>query len=424
MHPILARPQTLALYGPPGGLAEVALEAKAILADPWKPHKFAASIVPARGYIRVWHIAWEQAQELAARLSTIHDARLILGEGKIRDWQDVEATLERQPWSALLPKNAVIDLHSDAGAGVCAHAGKLWQLGADVLTEHGYRGATEATISEAVRIDLVTYQDNFRIAVSLGNDALHKRGWRARAASLATLREDLAAVALRRALELEPRLAETSQVLVPLAGSGTLGFEAWHALAGLPPAIWGTERPWLWLCAPSEAAASWWPRRIQRAAQAVLLPALTFIERDERQAVELRQNIAEAEAILSANQIVTPTIRVEVGDVLALSPKSLLAPNQVTLLPLHPPYGLRLAQNSDLEAFYGRLGRWVGEMLSACDENTILAGFCLCPSEALWYAFMQGIQDVRPDAALATSHLTQGGLDVRLCVFSSIEDWE
>jgi hypothetical protein len=44
-----------------------------------------------------------------------------------------------------------------------------------------------------------------------------------------------------------------------------------------------------------------------------------------------------------------------------------------------------------------------------------LIGFCLCPSLETWRAFQAGLDGVR----LETSHVTQGGLDVRVCCFSS-----
>ena len=74
----------------------------------------------------------------------------------------------------------------------------------------------------SIRVDLETFADHFRVRVSLGNDALHKRGWRAVTGTLATLREDIACAALMRLSVFEPRALQASQISVPFAGDSTM----------------------------------------------------------------------------------------------------------------------------------------------------------------------------------------------------------
>ncbi len=416
-----AHPQTLELFGPPGGLAELLFEAQTILEFPWKPHKFAARLESARGFVRVKNASWDQACELSARLSCAHDVRLSLADAQIRGWNDLEAVLERLTWSLLLPRDEPLELRAEAGAGVCNHAGKLKRIAEAFLARRGFGVGLGS--DRFTRLDLMTYQHTFRVRLSLGNDALHKRGWRARTGSLATLREDLACVALRRLAQREPRAQAATRVVVPFAGSGTLGLEAWHALCGLPPSVWGAERSWQRLLSPSAATRAWWNNRISRAARAARLVPITLIERDARQTEELRLNLRHALAHLERRNISPPACEVLEADVFSVTAERILPrqgsvngrPGSVTLMPLHPPYGLRLSRSSDTSALYDRLGRSVSEWGRVTQASGgALIGFCLCPSEALWRAFQAHL----PEARVHTSHVTQGGLDVRLCGFS------
>jgi 23S rRNA G2445 N2-methylase RlmL len=412
-----AHPQTLELFGPPGGLAELLLEAQSILELPWKPHKFAARLESARGFVRVKNASWDQACELSARLTCAHDVRLALADARIRGWNDLEAVLEQLPWNLLLPHGESLELHTEAGAGVCNHAGKLKRIAEGFLARHGF--GVELGSDRFTRLELMTHQHTFRVRLSLGNDALHKRGWRARTGSLATLREDLACVALRRLAELEPRVQAATDMVVPFAGSGTLGLEAWHALCGLPPSVWDAERSWQRLLSPSAATRAWWNNRITRAARAARLVPITLIERDARQTKELRLNLRHALAHLERHNVLLPACEILEADVFKVPVESIIKRNvlsgRVTLMPLHPPYGLRLARSSDTFALYDRLGRSVSEWGRVTQASGgALIGFCLCPSEALWRVFQAHL----PQARVHTSHVTQGGLDVRLCAFS------
>jgi 23S rRNA G2445 N2-methylase RlmL len=411
-----AKPLTLELYGPPGALPEVALEAERIVANPWKPHKFAANIIAGRGFVRVRNASWELACELASRLSTVHDVRLMLIDTRVQHWHDLELALKRSTWTDVLPDGVNLSLHAKAGPGTCPHAGHLEESAQKFFESRGY---TVIEDEPGIRVDLETFADHFRVRVSLGNDALHKRGWRAVTGTLATLREDIASAALVRLEAFEPRALQAGQISVPFAGSGTLGIETWHALCGLPPAVWDAERPWQYLLEPKEATVSWWRKRTLRAALEAKLPAIKFVERDARQAEELTANMVFAQAKLEEYGLVFPDVELIEEDVFKLPNEEMAPAGQITLLPLHPPYGLRLGSQDEAITIYSRLGRSVqawGENATRAKtqvDGGALIGFCLCGDEASWRAFMGGIKTARTE----TSHITQGGLDVRVVCF-------
>jgi 23S rRNA G2445 N2-methylase RlmL len=280
------------------------------------------------------------------------------------------------------------------------------------------------------RIELETGADRLRVRVSLGSDALHKRGWRALTGTPATLREDLASAVLKRLVAFEPRALQATQVVVPFAGSGTLGVEAWHSLFGLPPSIWNSSRAdfepqipraWKYLAHPTDAAQNWWDKRINRAATEAKLPELTFIENNRKQFHELEQNLENVTEMLEGFGLKLPKISALLKDIFQVPNSEIIKPRAVTLMPLHPPYGLRLSQEIDVEKLFSDLGLKVREwVLETRESGGALIGFCLCPSDVLWRAFRNGLGDLEFD----TSHVTQGGLDVRVCNFSSLKPTE
>ncbi len=396
MNPITSKPQTLELFAAPGCLPEAKLEAEAIAASPWKPLKFQPSLEVQKGFVRVQNASWDFACELVARAATLHDLRLVFPKSRVHGWNDLPRVLGRFPWGALLPDSANLEFRVEAFAGVMPHAGRIQKIAEELFTAHGFRLSGH---QPPIRIHLTSSGDDLRVGVSLGHE-LHKRGWRASTGTLAPLREDLAAAALWRLKSFEPRLLEVTQVAVPFAGSGTLGIEAWHVL-GLPPVIWGAERSWQRLCSPEAKTLGWWQKRISRAAQNKL-PELMFVESDAVQFAELEGNMARVA------QTIQSQVTLHHADAFQ---QSFLSKDGLVLLPLHPPYGLRLSSDNP-EALYAKLGKAV----QTWSLETQLIGFCLCPSESTWRVFRAGLGNLR----LETSHFTQGGLDVRLCCFSNL----
>ncbi len=399
MNPILSKPLTFELFSAPGCLEEALLEAEVIASKPWKPHKFAPIFSIQKGYLRLANASWDFACELAARATTLHDVRLTFPKSRVHGWNDLPRLLEKLPWGVLLPERASLEIRAEAFPGVIPHAGRMTKIIEELFALNGFRITPD---EPHFRIHVTSGGDYLRVAVSLGNDALHKRGWRASTGTLAPLREDIAAAALWRLATFEPRVLEAVQIAVPFAGSGTLGLEAWQSLFGLPPAIWGTERPWQRLANPSSATLEWWQKRMARAAGETQLPEITFLENDPAQILELEGNVVRVQKTVQAD------ISVLHADAFTTN---FLARDGIVLLPLHPPYGLRLSSENP-EALYTKLGQSVQKWLL----ESKVAGFCLCPSEVSWRAFKSGLAGMR----VQTTHLTQGGLDIRVCCFSNL----
>jgi hypothetical protein len=89
---------------------------------------------------------------------------------------------------------------------------------------------------------------------------------------------------------------------------------------------------------------------------------------------------------------------------------------------LNPPYGKRIAVGSTEELFR-RIGERCEELvrdprISASTGPEGVRGCILCPSESSWEAFSAAT----PGLSKTTSHFSQGGIDVRLCVFVRAEE--
>jgi 23S rRNA G2445 N2-methylase RlmL len=399
MNPILSKPLTFELFAAPGCLEEALLETEVIVSKPWKPHKFAPILSLEKGFVRVKNASWDFACELAARATTLHDVRLTFPKSRVHGWNDLPRVLEKLPWGFLLLERANLEFRCEAFAGVIPHAGRMTKIVEELFKENGFK---VSTTEPYFRVHVTASGDFLRVAVSLGNDALHKRGWRASTGTLAPLREDIASAALWRLARFEPRVLEAVQIAVPFAGSGTLGLEAWQSLFGLPPSIWGVERPWQALTMPSAKTLEWWANRTTRAAAEALLPEIVFVENDQTQFQELEANVAQ----------VRQTVQGSISCVEADAFKTdFLTRDGIVLLPLHPPYGLRMVtENPDV--LYSKIGQSVQKWV----RKSSVVGFCLCPSESTWRAFKASLEGMRVE----TSHLTQGGLDIRVCCFSHL----
>ena len=82
------------------------------------------------------------------------------------------------------------------------------------------------------------------------------------------------------------------------------------------------------------------------------------------------------------------------------------------LLPLNPPYGIRLGQKQGSVHFYSRLGERLKELAEVC---AAMEGFCLVPDEASYKALRQIIGEMYRK----TAHINQGGRHIRALYFAA-----
>lgn len=187
-----------------------------------------------------------------------------------------------------------------------------------------------------VRIQAFLSARDFRLYVDTSGEALFKRGYR-REAGAAPLRENLAAGILR----LTGWDARTT-LLDPMCGSGTFLCEAAMIATDRAP---GLSRTFAFEKLARHDAGTWHAMRERAAAR--VKPATDLpIHGADRYGEALKL----ARANLAALQM-QDAVHLKQANVLELPP-----PAAGGILVANPPYGVRLAEQDELAAFYPRLG--------------------------------------------------------------------
>jgi 23S rRNA G2445 N2-methylase RlmL len=283
--------------------------------------------------------------------------------------------------------------------------------------------ASGESTSQDHRIRIDSQKNRTQVFVSMAGDPLFKRGYKdVLSGAKAPLAEHLAAACLSWALDemghqlRKDLLSGVCPILVPFAGTGTLGFEGVCQLLNIAPGCFRTLY--------SFESFSFHPAKtldvIKKRVRLSYTPAnlkLRFGDTDPATCKVLDKNIAGFEARLS--QLMAPSkdsdrsqvafdMTNQVNDFLT-NPDELASDSEQLFLALNPPYGDRLAKKSGGQVIYKRLGRVIHDL----SKTRSVFGFVLCGDEASWRIFLNSIRPFKNK----TRHFTHGGIDVRLVAF-------
>ncbi len=306
--------------------------------------------------IRLTGIDFRELTALALQLTTAREILWEVGKGKAETVKQVKARVADVAWDLIFPAGAALSLRVNSTASRLFHEGKVEDL---VTSELKTKGLKVKKDSEHL-LDVRLLNDYLVLSLSLSGRPLHWRGYKTELKGTASVKEDVAASAIRAALgEFEP-----DHVWVPFAGSGTLGFETILALGQIPPAIFAPPFSMDgWVCTPKASLAH---KKKKRLAAAKKPPPVTFVELDQAQADHLKKNVLRFKDLAE--------IQVETADAL----KSPRTPKAKRLfVPLNPPYGERLGKKSDT----GDLFRRLAARLQGIDAE--VRGFVFAPTEAV-----------------------------------------
>jgi putative N6-adenine-specific DNA methylase len=187
-----------------------------------------------------------------------------------------------------------------------------------------------------VRIHAFLAAADFTLYLDTSGDALFKRGYRTEAGA-APLRENLAAGILRLT-----GWDGTATLLDPMCGSGTFLCEAAMIALDMAP---GLRRTYAFEKLHGYDAAAWRELR-ERAAARVKTRDRLPVHGADRYGDVLKLARANLAALGAAD-----LVRLKQANVLELP-----APDASGILVANPPYGVRLAEQEELAAFYPRLG--------------------------------------------------------------------
>jgi 23S rRNA (guanine2445-N2)-methyltransferase / 23S rRNA (guanine2069-N7)-methyltransferase len=195
-----------------------------------------------------------------------------------------------------------------------------------------------------IRINVFLQKERASLALDLGGESLHQRGYRDETGA-APLKENLAAAIVMRS-----GWQPNSPMIDPMCGSGTLLIEAALIAADVAPRLyrdhwgftaWRQHQPALWQDIVGEAQV--------RAKRGLAKTESRFIGYDrDRRVIEIARNNAKR-----AN--VSTLIRFDVQELTKLT--NPLPENTVGTVLSNPPYGERLESEPALIALHSELGR-------------------------------------------------------------------
>ena len=307
-------------------------------------------------------------------------------------FKDLSKVLEKAPLKDFMKGDTCPQLEVKSFQSKLYHEGKIKQIIKEHILALGLKdGSSEEKLIAQQKANRLS------LSISLGGQDLYRRGFKKNLNTKAPLAEHLAAGLL------EPlRGGGYSKVLVPFAGSGTLGFESLMALRSLAPVNLGRDYAAESFPASPEATLSFLKKKLK--AEDLEFPMLTFVEKDLKQCLELQGNLESFSEALN-----TPLeARIHEDDVFICS-LDLSAEDDV-LLPLNPPYGLRLGHEEGSSRFFASLAQWIVDLSAKVNR---LRGFCLTPDEKSYKVMRQIIGD----AYRSTEHINQGGRHIRAVYF-------
>ncbi len=251
-------------------------------------------------------------------------------------------------WSEHLTENGTLAVDFYTSDSCITHSRYGAQLTKDAVVDRfrentGSRpGVDRAT--PHIRINVYLFKNRARVSLDMAGSSLHRRNYRIDG-GLAPLKENLAATIL---LATEwPALAKKGVPLVdPMCGSGTLLIEAAMMATGMAP---GLQRDYFGFSGWRQHQADTWNTIIDEAKNSVKLENLPSVSGYDIDAKAVATALANIESAGLGG-----LIPVEQSDFFKRREP---LPGGPGLVVVNPPYGDRLEPDSEIGAFYSKLGR-------------------------------------------------------------------
>ena len=391
--PLLATPHVFYVRPAPGWMDFCESEIRAILADPLHRYKFTPLVTAITGVIKVHRCDWRQGLELLLRLTTAHDVEWLLVDSACGSWDRLHKIVKGIAWDEIFAgERPTAHVSAKASSGFTSSSAKLREA---LVAAAGF---SESDEDGDCRLKIDLYHEHVKVTLSLAGDPLYRRGYKAKMVATAPLAEHHAAACVRFALGgFGGDKPEIGDVFVPFAGSGTLGFETFIALAdGGPGSFRRSFAADVLKCTPT-ATIEFLRRKLAERLVTATCPRTTFVEMNQDAMAALRAN-AEGFPAKARYEFIE-------SDVFSLQDLKWVSAKPVLVL-LNPPYGQRLAKTSDIVNLYRRLGKSV----ASWSAHHPTFGVCICPDEDTWKEFCRELRGME----LSTRHFTHGGEDVRL----------
>jgi 23S rRNA G2445 N2-methylase RlmL len=408
---ILAKPQRFIVEPAPGWSDVTQEEVQQIISSPVQKYKFVPDIALENGVIGVSNCDFRQGLELVMRLATAHDVMWVASSKRLTSKGDWESLIDSSKILEVLPKDEAIQIAVRVSHPVIGTEKNVKDLLKQKLTDGKFQIADDR-VSATQEVYVESLKNRTRVMLSMGGVPLYKRGYKKNMShAVAPLAEHHAAAAFRWSIselgagfEDEIRKQKVA-IVVPFAGTGTLGFEALAQTNFICPSAFfrrfGFES---WLGAPAATIAT-----IRKRLQAKMSRddvVLNFGEINQETFDGLNENIDS----FFSNSTRGKNIGILKNDFLK-NPMDLIPEGKQILFLLNPPYGLRLAKEVGASRIYSTLAK----NLVQIGNDRKIAGYVLCPDEATWSIMSKSLKGFE----VRTRHISHGGLDIRVLIFSS-----
>ncbi|WP_141731415.1 hypothetical protein [Oligoflexus tunisiensis] len=389
---IHAKPQDVRIVPAPGWKEICEDELRFILKTFTQPGKFQAEIQDDPEGIGLTQVDFRQLIEIPQRLLTAQACLWNILDRHVGSFGELEQALGNLDFDLFLPEKCPVQLKVQSFQSHLYHEGKLHEQISRIFTDHGH------TVKDDAPWYILAEQrgNRFKLFLALGPYPLHHRGYKAEARHGAPLQECLAASALRWMMSLQGEWRPDS-IVVPFAGSGTLLFESWLLLGQIPAYLWRPDQYLESLPATPRATLDSIRKRLQERQSA--LPSALLIEKEPDIAAALPAHLENFSKPLGAKPQATSLC----ADLFHAS----LPDAERILMPLNPPYGLRLTRPAD---FYKDLADVLQKWPKKAQD---LRGFVLIPDD-------ESLQVVRQrfgSAVQAIQNFSQGGQHIRCLAF-------
>lgn len=401
---IYSKAQVAKIIFPPG-FGDIALqEVQSILDNLWIAKKFTGKMALLKNEIQIRSIYFNAIVELLLRNHCFTDVRLVIFKETVIGKKAFAKICREINWDYYLNKKMTVKVKVNSIASQAFHETGLKEILTSIIDPYVQCVVTGEEIDVTTQLYVEFYKNKLTISVSLAGQPLYKRGYREQLSKSAPLREDVAACAIQKAIlfakQEDPSfIAHT--ILIPFSGTGTLAFEYFQLNPVFFERLLALESMPLFKQTHFDLLVN----KVKEIGVFIDKNSQIICIDSSMEAVKAceKNYAAFKKALPSLPDIVT----IRQGDFFSINPNEF---NGNIFMSLNPPYGIRLRKDFDVTVFYKKIALKIREIARKAKQVT---GFILCPTEESWSAFLSQLKDTKVD----TYHMTQGGLDIRVCQF-------
>ncbi len=401
MKTLYSQKHTARLLFNPGTQKEVRQEIESILANPFLSQKFNPTL---NSKMELTNTSLYSLVEILLRSRTLQDLQLEIASQDVFFESSFRKFCDNIKWSEFLKENSSLHLKLTSTQSNLYHESMLKEIFTERL-KNNFKAIVVPRELKALSTLCVELKDNHcRLFLSLAGQPLYQRSFREIGNSPAPLREDLAQSCILSALDFcKEENFQIQNLWIPFGGTGTFIFEYLMKEFNIAPCIFRNSYALQHFNFFNEKNFTFILKKAKNEILIKSTPKIFYEDYSEEMCGVFKKNFenfkkdfGEISAHILCENFFSKSKRpFEDGD---------------CFVALNPPYGVRLHSHLDIVSFYESIAKTLLNI-----KKNRLGGFILCPSEETWSAFSKILSK---HAKLSTYHLTQGGLDIRVCLFT------